>query len=168
MSSRPETSARPFGADARSGWLVVEWVVPAEARGVLVAISIVFALALAWASGSVPEPNGGAVVALPELLVDLNTAPEPVLGSLPHIGQTLVRQLVAARQRDPLLSLDDAATRVRGLGPSTVNHLRPLDGLELRSPWSVFASGRASRNRGRPRCRQNFVPTVKTSWALWS
>ena len=139
MSSMPWASAPPLEVHARSRHAVVQWIVPAGARGILAATVIAIALGLACASYSVPGSTGGAIVAAPHLLIDLNTAPPPVLETLPHVGQTLVRQLVAARELRPLASLEETASRVRGLGPSTVAQLRPY----LRFGNSVPASAGA-------------------------
>ena len=73
------------------------WIWPAGARGLLAAVVIAAALGLAVASHSVPEP-GAEIVKAPDLLLDLNTVPARVLETLPHVGQTLVRQIVAARE----------------------------------------------------------------------
>jgi hypothetical protein len=124
MSSMPGASAQPE-ADARSGQAVVQWILPAGSRGLLAASVMGVAMGLACTSYSVPGSAGGAIVAVPDLLIDLNTAPPPVLETLPHVGQTLVRQLVAARELRPLASLEETASRVRGLGPSTIAQLRP-------------------------------------------
>jgi Helix-hairpin-helix motif len=100
------------------------WIWPAGARGLLGGLVIVVALALTFASTSVPEPNA-TIVKAPDLLLDLNTVPPPVLGTLPHVGQSLTRQIVAARKLRPITSLDDAGSRVRGLGPATLAQIAP-------------------------------------------
>jgi len=125
MSSMPGAPAPLLLADARAGRTIVQWILPAGARGILAATVIAVALGLAIASDSVPSSSSGAIVAAPDLLIDLNTAPAPVLETLPHVGPTLVRQLVAARELGPLVSLEETASRVRGMGPSTVAQLRP-------------------------------------------
>ena len=100
------------------------WIWPAGARGLLGGLVIVVALALTFGSTSVPEPD--AIIAkAPDLLLDLNTVPPPVLGTLPHVGQSLTRQIVAARELRPITSLDDAGSRVRGLGPATLAQIAP-------------------------------------------
>jgi hypothetical protein len=125
MSSMPGTSALPILADGKHGHALIQWILPVGARRILAATVITVALGLACASYSVPGSSGGPIAAAPELMIDLNTAPAPVLETLPHVGQTLVRQLVAARELRPLTSLEETASRVRGLGPSTVAQLRP-------------------------------------------
>ena len=68
---------------------------------------------------------GGPPPPSPRLAVDPNTAPPPVLGALPKLGPALVGRIVAARAEAPLRSLDDLDARVRGIGPATVEALRP-------------------------------------------
>ena len=144
MSSMPGASAQPE-VDARSGRMVVQWILPAGARGLLAAIVIAIALALAFVGYSVPDSSNGAMVAAPGLLIELNTAPPPVLETLPHVGRTLVRQLVAARELRPLASLEDTASRVRGLGPSTVAQLRPFIRFDNSVPTGVESRGSSDR-----------------------
>ena len=59
-------------------------------------------------------------------MVDPNTAPPAVLGALPHLGPAMVKRIIAAREKSPLRSLDDLDTRVRGIGPATVESLSPF------------------------------------------
>jgi hypothetical protein len=153
MSSMPAASAPPLLADARSGHAVVQWIVPARARRILAATIIGLALGLACVSDSVPGSSGAPIVAAPELLIDLNTAPAPVLETLPHVGPTLVRQLIAARETSPLASLEEAASRVRGLGPSTVAQLRPYLRFGDPKPSGVNSQDHADlgRNDGKTR-----------------
>ena len=110
--------------DAASRRDVVRWIWPAGARGLLAAAVIAAALGLAFASQSVPD-SGAEIAKAPDLLIDLNTVPPRVLDTLPHVGQTLVRQMVAAREIRPIASLEDAGSRVRGLGPSTLAQIAP-------------------------------------------
>jgi competence protein ComEA len=62
----------------------------------------------------------------PRLVVDPNTAPPAVLSALPHLGPAMVKRIVAAREMAPFRSLGDLDTRVRGIGPATVESLRPF------------------------------------------
>jgi len=57
--------------------------------------------------------------------VDLNQADWPELAQLPDIGETLARRIVDSRnQQGPFLDHNDL-TRVRGIGPKTVERIRP-------------------------------------------
>jgi competence protein ComEA len=57
--------------------------------------------------------------------VDLNEAAWPELTQLPNIGQTLAERIVDSRQDDgPFLDHNDLM-RVRGIGPKTLDKLRP-------------------------------------------
>jgi competence protein ComEA len=57
--------------------------------------------------------------------VDLNTAPWPELAQLPEIGETLARRIVESRQREGPFVDNEELTRVRGIGPKTMERLRP-------------------------------------------
>jgi Helix-hairpin-helix motif len=112
------------GRDPASRREVIRWNWPAGVRGLLAGAVIAAALGLGFAGRSVPESDAEIVKAR-DLLLDLNTVPPRVLETLPHVGQTLVRQVVAARERRPLTSLEDAGRQVRGLGPVTLAQIAP-------------------------------------------
>jgi competence protein ComEA len=58
--------------------------------------------------------------------VDINAAQWPELVQLPGIGPTLAQRIVEARQTDgPFLDHNDLRRRVRGIGPKTLEKLRP-------------------------------------------
>lgn len=97
------------------------WGWSAPARVVL----IVMAFAGAVGLGVVSPREAPRDSALPELVVDPNTAPPAVLGALPRLGPALVARIVAAREEAPFRSLDDFDDRVRGIGPATIAALRP-------------------------------------------
>ncbi len=107
MTPRPEHS--PLG-----------WQGPA--RGLLIALAVVLASALAWASRAGPAGE----VEVPTLSVDPNIAPLPVLMALPMIGPVLAGAIVEAREAAPFRSIDDFDRRVRGIGPARVAALRPF------------------------------------------
>ncbi len=57
--------------------------------------------------------------------VDINKADWPELIQLPGIGQTLAKRIVASRQASgPFVDQDDLR-RVRGIGPKTLEQIRP-------------------------------------------
>jgi competence protein ComEA len=58
--------------------------------------------------------------------IDVNTAGEADLVLLPRIGPALARRIVAEREaHGPFRDVDDLG-RVRGIGPRTIERLRPL------------------------------------------
>ena len=114
----------------------VPWIWPVGSRAVLTGLVIAAALGLAIASRSVPQSASDAIVAGPDLVLDPNTAPPRVLETLPHVGRTLVQQIVAARADRPFRSLDDARRRVRGLGPATLAKLAPYLSFAASSAYS--------------------------------
>jgi len=63
------------------------------------------------------------VVGLP---VDINSASATALSAVPGIGDARARAIIAERQADgPFASVDELA-RVKGIGPATVESLRPF------------------------------------------
>ncbi|NJD19668.1 MAG: helix-hairpin-helix domain-containing protein, partial [Gemmatimonadetes bacterium] len=63
--------------------------------------------------------------AAPPKPVDVNVADPLALQALPGVGPALARRLVEARAGSPFRSVDDLLS-VRGLGPATLERLRPL------------------------------------------
>ena len=58
--------------------------------------------------------------------VDINAAEWPELAQMPGIGQTLAQRIVACRLADgPFVDHDDLRRRVRGIGPKTLESMRP-------------------------------------------
>ena len=146
MSSMPGTVPVRRASEPASPREGMHWIWPAGARGLLAAVVITAALSLAVASHSVPE-TGAEIVKAPDLLLDLNTVPARVLETLPHVGQTLVRQVVAARERGPIVSLDDAGSRVRGLGPVTLAQIAPYLRFERSAQQQLEDSEHAFEDR---------------------
>ena len=58
-------------------------------------------------------------------LVDLNAAEWPELAELPQIGETLARRIVDSRRNDGAFLDHDDLLRVSGIGPRTLEKLRP-------------------------------------------
>ena len=107
-------------------------------------------MALAIRARSLPR-TGASIVPAPELKVDVNTVPPVCWSTLPHVGQTLVRQLVAARDVRPIDSLDDAGSRVRGLGPATLAQIAPYLRFEPSAVSGLESSTVATEDRPAPK-----------------
>jgi competence ComEA-like helix-hairpin-helix protein len=74
--------------------------------------------------GRGPRPPGKKEASLTQP-IDLNRAGLDELQRLPGIGKTRAQQIVDERSRGPFKSLDDLRHRVKGIGPKTVERLRP-------------------------------------------
>lgn len=90
-------------------------------------VLLISAIGLAThATGRAPTDARGAATVAPAWLVDLNSAPQPELEHLPRIGPTLAERIILERDANgPFTSLDDLATRVRGIGPRTLDRIAP-------------------------------------------
>jgi competence ComEA-like helix-hairpin-helix protein len=86
--------------------------------------------------------------------LDPNRAPEAELDRLPGVGPGLARAIVAARDSAPFRSLDDLV-RVRGIGASTLEKIRP--GVEVRGN-SGTAAGTSAVGRGVSGSRRPLLP----------
>ena len=104
----------PWLGSLRSCW-------SGPARGLLVALAVPIACRFAGTAPPVEPPTVG----WPNLVVDVNTAPVPVLEALPGIGPALAGRIVEARARVPFRSLADVDRRVKGIGPVKAAGLRP-------------------------------------------
>lgn len=84
---------------------------------------------------AVPAPSEAAEPLVRGGRIDLNEASAADLELLPRIGPTLARRVVTDRERNgPFAAIEDLA-RVRGIGPRTLERLRPLVRVEV--PRSV-------------------------------
>jgi competence protein ComEA len=96
---------------------------------VLVAIALIFITAgwlisAVWRGGlvdiDVAEPLRGT------FQIDINSAGWTELAQLPEIGEALANRIIETREREgPFTSLDDL-DRVRGIGPTTLDKIRPF------------------------------------------
>jgi len=149
--------------DTRGGvWTVVSWTWPARARVLLALVALISGVALRLASGSLGTGHQRTCRVVPVLVVDPNTAPASVLEALPHVGPSLVKQLLEQRQKRPFGSTEDLRRRVRGFGPVTLARLAPHLRIAASSdssadpdvPKSLSAPGQAQLAQGpRPRLR---------------
>ena len=80
-----------------------------------------------------------------EFLVDVNRAEWPELSTLPDVGETLAKRIVAYRQQHGEFASVDQLQRVRGIGPKTVPP--PTQCGARVDPW---------RARPVPFCRHGF------------
>jgi comEA protein len=99
-----------------------------HAAALVLALAGVFALASSW-SGSRGLPleaaaarSSGARVAS---TLDLNTATQVELESLPGIGPALASRIIAHRQKNGAFSSVDDLDKVRGIGPAILERIRP-------------------------------------------
>ena len=73
-----------------------------------------------------PPSSGGAASLQPGVPLNLNAASAAELDALPGIGPVLAQRIVEDREANgPYASVDDLE-RVRGIGPSLLEKLRPL------------------------------------------
>lgn len=81
----------------------------------------------------VPQPEATATaVSIPQFMVDVNRAPQHELEALPEVGTSLATRIVDYRQtQGPFHQIDDLL-QVRGVGPRTLEQLRPM--LLVRPP----------------------------------
>ena len=106
------------------------WLRRADQCGVamLVALGLAGTVAWWWSHGG---PRGELVEferlepQRAEFLVDVNEADWPELAQLPRIGETLARRIVESRRRDGPFHNGEDLRRVKGIGPRTMERLRP-------------------------------------------
>jgi Helix-hairpin-helix motif len=167
----PESGQIQVAASGRSSGV---W--PAASRHLLAVVITAAAAGLGFPGQKAGLPASEGSSQLPELRLDLNTAPKQVLLALPHVGPTLAEHLVQARDDRRFASVEDAGHRVKGLGASTLAKLAPH--LKLPTAWpsdpgrSARASGRKAAGakkqiagRSRPGRRVPDSPPTLTSIA---
>lgn len=94
----------------------VQWTV-AGASCLLAVLSVIL-----WWRAADPPPPG---IDGPLLRIDVNSAGEQEISLLPEIGPATARAIIEDRAaRGPFGSIDDLG-RVRGIGPKTIEAIRP-------------------------------------------
>ena len=78
--------------------------------------------------------SADAIFPLPDMRLDLNAASEAELTVLPGIGPRLAERIVTERLAAGPFATVDSLTRVGGVGPATVDRIRPYVVAELGSP----------------------------------
>ncbi|MBI2826885.1 MAG: helix-hairpin-helix domain-containing protein [Planctomycetia bacterium] len=58
--------------------------------------------------------------------VDINEADWPELAQLPGVGETLARRIVESRQTDGPFADHEELRRIRGIGPRTLERIKPF------------------------------------------
>jgi len=92
---------------------------------VLLALVAILSDIASWAGGGRKVPIEALFAAPLTHAIDLNRASQAELESLPGVGPTLAERIVLDRaQRGWFASVDDLG-RVRGIGPKTLERLRP-------------------------------------------
>jgi competence protein ComEA len=121
MSTRPEQSSDPAHP-----WLLRRSDQLAVAS--LVLFSLIAMAGYWWTHGG---GRGGLIEIdretpkTAQYLVDINTADWPEFSQLPGIGEGLGRRIVESREREGQYVDHNDLQRVRGIGPKTLERLRP-------------------------------------------
>jgi competence protein ComEA len=90
-----------------------------------------------------------------EFRIDANSATWVEWGQIQGIGDGLARRIVADREQNgPFRSVDDLA-RVKGIGPKTLEHLRPWVRVNTESPPSEPPKRKRSRSRSKTPAKSN-------------
>jgi hypothetical protein len=130
----------------------------------LACLVIVAGLGLAIAGRDV-RATSEPVAGVPDLVLDVNSAPLRALVALPHLGPTLARRLDEARAERPFSSLDEIRARVRGVGPVTLARIAPHlrignEPVTQVSPGTL-ASARSDRPGQPPRAPRRRVARAR-------
>ena len=90
-------------------------------RVLLIVLTGLGTVSLAWTAW---RPASEAPIDV-RLVIDPNTAPVEVLLCLPRLGPALVSRIDEQRKLRRFDSIEDLDDRVRGIGPVTIEALRP-------------------------------------------
>ncbi|MBI1899640.1 MAG: helix-hairpin-helix domain-containing protein [Planctomycetia bacterium] len=93
------------------------------AAGVIVLLAYLAVRWWIWPGGFVEAERQAPAPA--KFQVDINTAAWPEIAQLPEIGEALAKRIVASREKDGPFKTHDDLDRVSGIGPKTVEKLRP-------------------------------------------
>ena len=113
---------------ANSGWRPVLRRMDQAAVAALVALSLV-GMGVYWVVQGGPRGElieiDRAEPLMARYLVDINKAEWPEFAELPDIGETMARRIVDSRQAAGAFGDHDDLRRVRGIGPRTLEKLKP-------------------------------------------
>jgi competence protein ComEA len=126
MSPSHPQPAHPDRGERRAWLLLKHW------DQAVVGVSVMAALVLIGVYWVVQGGLSGRLIeidrATPSSVafeLDINSAGWPELSVLPNIGETLAKRIVESRQSDgPFADVEDLQ-RVRGIGPKTLEQIRP-------------------------------------------
>jgi len=98
----------------------------------MVAVAVLFGIAGLAGYWIIAHRSGDGLIEIErevsqhaQFQVDVNRAEWPELSQLPDVGETLARRIVTSRdEQGPFNGVDDLE-RVRGIGPRTVEKIRP-------------------------------------------
>jgi len=134
----PSSGARPerSSGDCRATGAVCAWPVWLLRRTDQAAVAVLVLFGLLGVIGWWLGQGGlqGRLVEIEEakpqqaqFVVDVNAADWPELAQLPGIGKVLARRIVEMRENDgPFRDYEDLRERVRGIGPATLEQIRPF------------------------------------------
>jgi competence ComEA-like helix-hairpin-helix protein len=102
------------------------WVVVTLAMPTLLVIIVLYQATQRTVLLDDPGAPMGSSSSLPEMRIDINSAGVAELAMLPSIGPALAERIVGYRQQHgPFATVDDLH-RVSGIGPATLDRIRPM------------------------------------------
>jgi len=111
----------------------------------IVAGALLTALAIGAAQRTRPADAVGAPIAGERWVVDLNTASVVELALLPGVGPSISQRIVDSRRDDGRFDRVDELERVRGIGPVTLERIRPWASVAASSPFTPNSPGTPER-----------------------
>ncbi len=123
------------------------WIHPRDLKGLYVLVASLLVLSISyWCylgghQGQLIEIDRAAPLEA-RFVVDVNSADWPEIIQLPALGEVLAQRLIADREQNgPFRDLDDL-TRVSGIGPKTLDKIRPfLMPIPQDTDWAAIEDG---------------------------
>lgn len=94
------------------------------AAAITLAAAGLFALASLWSAAA--PPSRSSIAGATPSTIDLNAADQAELESLPGVGPALAKRIIDHRHANGPFDSVDALDAVRGIGPVTIERLRPF------------------------------------------